>query len=54
VANGDSDRIVPSKNTIDLAERLPNGELVPLYPDSVGIGVRGAWPGIGAERSAGG
>jgi pimeloyl-ACP methyl ester carboxylesterase len=34
VANGESDRMVPSKNTIDLAERLPNSELVPLYPDA--------------------
>ena len=34
VTNGDSDRIVPSKNTIDLAERLPNSELIPLYPDA--------------------
>lgn len=34
VANGESDRMVPSKNTIDLAERLPNSELIPLYPDA--------------------
>ncbi len=34
LANGDSDRIVPSANTLDLAERLPNSELVPLYPDA--------------------
>ena len=34
VANGESDRMVPSKNTIALAERLPNSELVPLYPDA--------------------
>lgn len=33
VANGDSDRMVPSKNTRDLAQRLPNSELV-IYPDS--------------------
>ncbi|HSV70012.1 MAG TPA: alpha/beta hydrolase [Methylibium sp.] len=33
VANGDSDRMVPSKNTYDLARRLPNSELV-IYPDS--------------------
>ncbi|ROZ77645.1 alpha/beta fold hydrolase [Ramlibacter sp. WS9] len=33
VANGDSDRMVPSKNTHDLAQRLPNSELV-IYPDS--------------------
>ncbi|MGW4231143.1 alpha/beta fold hydrolase [Streptomyces sp. NPDC004980] len=34
VANGESDRMVPSVNTIDLAARLPRGELVPLYPDA--------------------
>jgi pimeloyl-ACP methyl ester carboxylesterase len=33
VANGDSDRMVPSQNTRDLAQRLPNSELV-IYPDS--------------------
>jgi pimeloyl-ACP methyl ester carboxylesterase len=33
VANGDSDRMVPSKNTRDLAQRLPNSELI-IYPDS--------------------
>ena len=33
VANGDSDRMVPSKNTYDLARRLPNSELI-IYPDS--------------------
>jgi pimeloyl-ACP methyl ester carboxylesterase len=33
VANGDNDRMVPSKNTHDLAQRLPNSELV-IYPDS--------------------
>ncbi len=33
VANGDSDRMVPSQNTFDLAHRLPNSELV-IYPDS--------------------
>ncbi|WP_229769524.1 alpha/beta fold hydrolase [Burkholderia pseudomallei] len=33
VANGDSDRMVPSKNTYDLAKRLPNSELI-IYPDS--------------------
>lgn len=33
VANGDSDRMVPSRNTHDLARRLPNSELV-IYPDS--------------------
>ena len=34
VANGESDRMVPSTNTVDLAERLPHSELVPLYPDA--------------------
>jgi len=33
VANGDGDRMVPSKNTLDLAQRLPNSELI-IYPDS--------------------
>lgn len=33
VANGDSDRMVPSRNTNDLARRLPNSELI-MYPDS--------------------
>ncbi|TGN14461.1 alpha/beta fold hydrolase [Leptospira ilyithenensis] len=33
VANGDNDRMVPTKNTHDLARRLPNSELV-VYPDS--------------------
>ncbi|MDQ0585770.1 alpha/beta fold hydrolase [Streptomyces rishiriensis] len=33
VANGDSDRMVPSKNSADLARRLPNAELV-IYPDA--------------------
>ena len=33
VANGDSDRMVPSKNTTDLAQRLANSELI-IYPDS--------------------
>lgn len=33
VANGDSDRMVPSKNTRDLAQRFPNSELI-IYPDS--------------------
>lgn len=34
VANGESDRMVPSQNTLDLAARMPEGELVPLYPDA--------------------
>ncbi|MFF3712927.1 alpha/beta fold hydrolase [Streptomyces phaeochromogenes] len=33
VANGESDRMVPSQNSTDLARRMPNGELV-LYPDA--------------------
>lgn len=33
VANGDSDRMVPSQNTRDLAQRLANSELI-IYPDS--------------------
>lgn len=33
VVNGDSDRMVPSKNSRDLAQRLPNSSLV-IYPDS--------------------
>ncbi|MGW7426175.1 alpha/beta fold hydrolase [Streptomyces sp. NPDC054813] len=33
VANGESDRMVPAKNSADLVRRLPNGELV-IYPDA--------------------
>ena len=33
VANGDSDKMVPSSNSVDLARRLPNAELV-LYSDA--------------------
>ena len=33
VANGESDRMVPTKNSVDLARRLPNSELV-IYPDA--------------------
>jgi pimeloyl-ACP methyl ester carboxylesterase len=33
VANGESDRMVPSQNSFDLDRRLPNSELV-LYPDA--------------------
>src|SRR4029450_3293586 len=32
--NGESDKMVPTKNTVDLAQRLPNSQLV-LYPDAV-------------------
>jgi pimeloyl-ACP methyl ester carboxylesterase len=31
--NGDSDKMVPTKNTVDLDQRLPNSQLV-LYPDA--------------------
>jgi pimeloyl-ACP methyl ester carboxylesterase len=31
--NGESDRMVPSRNTVDLDRRLPNSQLV-LYPDA--------------------
>ncbi|MFE9444221.1 alpha/beta fold hydrolase [Streptomyces sp. NPDC006602] len=33
VANGDHDRMVPTKNSYDMAQRLPNAELV-VYPDA--------------------
>ena len=33
VANGESDRMVPTKNSVDLDQRLPNAELV-IYPDA--------------------
>jgi len=33
VMNGESDRMVPTKNTVELARRLPNSELV-IYPDA--------------------
>jgi pimeloyl-ACP methyl ester carboxylesterase len=33
VMNGESDRMVPSKNTVELDRRLPNSQLV-LYPDA--------------------
>jgi pimeloyl-ACP methyl ester carboxylesterase len=33
VINGESDKMVPTKNTIDLDRRLPNSELV-VYPDA--------------------
>src|SRR5215212_3218672 len=38
VMNGESDRMVPSKNTVDLDRRLPNSQLV-LYPDAGHRGV---------------
>ena len=33
VINGESDKMVPSKNTVDLDQRLPNSQLV-IYPDA--------------------
>jgi pimeloyl-ACP methyl ester carboxylesterase len=33
VANGESDRMVPTANSVDLAQRLPDAELV-VYPDA--------------------
>jgi pimeloyl-ACP methyl ester carboxylesterase len=33
VANGQSDKVVPTKNSADLARRLPDSELV-TYPDA--------------------
>ena len=33
VANGESDRMVPTSNTVDLDRRLPNSEIV-IYPDA--------------------
>jgi pimeloyl-ACP methyl ester carboxylesterase len=33
VANGDHDRMVPTRNTVDLDRRLPNSKLV-IYPDA--------------------
>jgi pimeloyl-ACP methyl ester carboxylesterase len=33
LANGESDRMVPTQNTIDMSRRIPNSELV-IYPDA--------------------
>jgi len=33
VANGESDRMVPTRNSVDLARRLPDADLV-VYPDA--------------------
>ncbi|WSP78427.1 alpha/beta hydrolase [Streptomyces sp. NBC_01235] len=33
VANGESDRMVPTKNSFELARRLPNADIV-VYPDA--------------------
>ncbi len=38
VANGDHDRMVPTKNSHDMVRRLPNSELV-IYPDAGDGGV---------------
>ena len=51
VANGDQDKMVPSGNSVDLARRLPNAELV-LYEDagtghiSVSRSIREEGPGV--------
>ena len=33
IANGEADQMVPSQNSVDMARRIPDAELV-LYPDS--------------------
>jgi hypothetical protein len=33
LANGDNDRMLPTPNTLDMARRIPNNELV-IYPDA--------------------
>ena len=33
VANGESDRMIPTANSVDLAQRLPDADLV-IYPDA--------------------
>jgi pimeloyl-ACP methyl ester carboxylesterase len=33
VVNGESDKMVPTKNSVELDRRLPNSQLV-LYPDA--------------------
>src|SRR5437899_6806290 len=38
LANGDTDRMLPAPNTLDLARRLPNNELV-IYPDAGHAGI---------------
>jgi pimeloyl-ACP methyl ester carboxylesterase len=43
VANGDNDRLVPTKNSHLLAERLPNAQLK-IYPDA-GHGFLFQYPG---------
>ena len=38
LANGDNDRMLPTPNTLDMARRLPNNELV-IYPDAGHAGI---------------
>ena len=38
LANGDHDRMLPTPNTLDMARRLPNNELV-IYPDAGHAGI---------------
>jgi pimeloyl-ACP methyl ester carboxylesterase len=38
LANGDHDRMLPTPNTIDMSQRLPNNELV-IYPDAGHAGI---------------
>jgi pimeloyl-ACP methyl ester carboxylesterase len=38
LANGDNDRMLPTPNTLDMAQRLPNNELV-IYPDAGHAGI---------------
>jgi pimeloyl-ACP methyl ester carboxylesterase len=38
LANGDNDRMLPTPNTLDMARRLPNSELV-IYPDAGHAGI---------------
>src|SRR5213079_1594652 len=38
LANGDDDRMLPTPNTLDMARRVPNNELV-IYPDAGHAGI---------------
>src|SRR5438105_6342123 len=38
LANGDNDRMLPTPNTLDMARRMPNNELV-IYPDAGHAGI---------------
>src|SRR5438067_11573040 len=38
LANGDNDRLLPTPNTLDMARRMPNNELV-IYPDAGHAGI---------------